>query len=214
MNPRVKLIATSPVLRWSLLAVVIAVAVAVAVWPRTDDSGDAQAAAPRHSAAEVAAARRAAALPGCASGHGAATSGPLAGTTVGCLGTGEPLDMGAVLGGRPTLVNVWASWCQPCRQELPVLDRYAAGDGIRVVEVQVSSNAYDGLTLLHRLGVRLPTVHDRDGRLAAALHLPKGLPASYLVDAGGTPHLIGSPRVFTSVSQVRQAVDARVPGSG
>lgn len=214
MKPRTRLIVTSPLLRWSVVVVVIAVGVAVAVWPRGDGTGTEPpaAAAPSHSPSELAAARHRAALPGCTSPGGESGSGPLASTTVSCLGTGKRVSMADVLGGRPTLLNVWATWCTACKQELPVLESYANGNGIRVVEVLVNSPAYGGLDKLQQLGVRLPTVHDGKGALSAALRLPKGLPASYLVDASGAPHFIGSPRVFHSLEQVRHAVTVRTGG--
>lgn len=214
MKPRTRLVVTSPVLRWTLLGLVIAVAVAVAVWPR--GSGDADetppAPPPTHSSADLAAARERAALPGCAHPGDDRGGGPLTGIPVRCLGNGGTVTMGDVLGGEPTLINVWATWCTACKKEMPLLARYANGDGVRVVEVLVNSHAYGGLDMMNGLGVHLPTVYDADGTLSAALHLPKGLPASYLVDAEGTAHFIGSPRVFGSLDQIRRAVSERLPG--
>jgi thiol-disulfide isomerase/thioredoxin len=125
-----------------------------------------------------------------------------------CLASGAGVDLGSLLAGQPALVNVWASWCQPCQQELPALDAYAALPGsIRVIGVQVQSDQQDGLHLLTSIGVHhLPMVFDT-GAAAKALHLPVGLPVSYLVQPDGTATVITSPsRVLDTVAQVKQAV--------
>ncbi|MGH3436768.1 MAG: TlpA family protein disulfide reductase [Sciscionella sp.] len=186
------------------------VAVMVAVWPRGGDSGDegtgSAPANPSASAnpARLAAARDAAALAACPSaGTG---SGPLAAIDVTCLGDGRRMRGAAVFGGQPLLVNVWATWCSACREELPVLAGYAARPGAaRVLEVQVDSHPLDGLRMLTALGVHLPSLYDSGG-LSSALRLPNALPASYLVDAAGKPHFIGDPRVFHSLGEVDSAV--------
>ncbi|OZM73384.1 redoxin [Amycolatopsis antarctica] len=193
---------TTPV-KWALAAAVLALALIVALLPREDRP-------PASAGPEVAGlaeARSAAALPPCP------TAGPvtgLGGVPSTCLGDGTEVDLGAVLGGRPTLVNVWATWCPPCKEELPVLAAYAAGQGaIPVLTVQVASDPADGLELLSALGVRLPTVHDGDGGsgpVRTALRVPPNLPASYLVGADGQPRLIEEPRLFTDPAEVEAAV--------
>ncbi|GGS17217.1 hypothetical protein GCM10010171_06900 [Actinokineospora fastidiosa] len=191
-----------PRVRWVVVAVVLVVAAAIALWPR-DDGPATRTARP---GPDVADARAAAALADCATG----TPGPeaLRGVTATCLGTGEPVDAAAALGGRDLLLNVWATWCEPCRAELPLLAEYAAGaDAVDVVTLAVQSPQGDALVFLGGVGVKLPTLHDGDGAVARALRLPVGLPASYLVRADGTITLISDPRVFESVEEIRAAVD-------
>lgn len=134
-------------------------------------------------------------------------SGPLAGVRTVCLGDGSTVELGAALAGHPTLINVWASWCQPCREELPVLQAYAASaDAVAVLGVQVQSDAADGLDLLRSLGVRFPSVYDGDGAVSAALRLPQYLPVSYVLLGDGTPRRVEPPTPFTSPEQVRATV--------
>ena len=188
--------------RLLLAGIVVVVAVAIAVWPR-HATAPAEVAQPSVSPADRAVAH----LRTCApAGTG---TGPLAGITVTCLANGGQVDLGALLAGAPALVNVWASWCVPCQQELPALDSYASTPGaIRVIGVQVQSDQKSGLQLLSGLGVHhLPMVFDAGGAASRALRLPAGLPVSYLVRADGTATVITRPsRVLDSVDQVEQAV--------
>ncbi|MGX7823465.1 TlpA family protein disulfide reductase [Actinokineospora sp. 24-640] len=191
-------------MRWVLVAVILLVAATVALWPR--DEAPAPHTPP--PGPDVAQARAEAALEPCA-GDG---PGPeqLRGVVSVCLGSGDPVDVADVLGGRKVLVNVWATWCLPCRDELPVLAEYAADpESVDVVTVAVQSNPGDALVLLRGLGVRLPTLHDESGALSRALRLPAALPASYLVGADGTVAQVTEPRLFRDVGDVRAAVGTR-----
>jgi thiol-disulfide isomerase/thioredoxin len=194
--------------RWTLVVVVLAVAVAVAVWPR----GSTPVAAPPPPP-NLTADRTKADLPAC--GTASAPTSALAQAQVTCLATGRPVDLGALLAGGPVLVNVWATWCQPCQQELPVLNSYSHLPGaLRVVGIQVQGVQRDGLDLLTSLGVHLPMVLDETGAASRALHLPTSLPASYVVRPDGTATLVEHPsRVLLSIDDVRQAV-ATYAGSG
>ena len=193
------------VTRWALAAAVLAVALIVALLPR---GGDDTAAKP---AGDLAPARSAAALRPCPAPGTAQPVKQLEGVTADCLGDGASVDVGKALAGAPVLVNVWASWCEPCRTELPVLQEYAKQPGaVRVLGVQVQSPAKDGLDLLTKLGVHLPSVFDGDGQtgpVRAALKVPSSLPASYLVTAGGEVRFIANPRSFVNTDQVRAAVE-------
>jgi thiol-disulfide isomerase/thioredoxin len=185
--------------RWSIAAVIMMIAAAVAIWPRSEPTT----APERTTGPDLTAARAEAGLPTCASD----TEGPadLRGLTAECLADGSAVDIATALRG-PVLVNMWATWCEPCKTELPVLAAYAGEpDAVDVVGLAVESRPADALELLTALKVQLPTLLDEKGRARQRLH-PVGLPASYLVGADGTVTLIENPRVFRSVDQVRQAV--------
>jgi thiol-disulfide isomerase/thioredoxin len=198
-----------------VVTVVVALLAAVAVfalWPRDE----APSVPERPTAvdpgpvpdAELAAARAAAGSVPCPGPGDAAPAGPLAGITVPCLGTPGHVDVGAALAGRPALLNVWASWCAPCRDELPALVEYAARPGaVPVLGIDVRDDPRAALALLAELGVALPSVTDPDGALRAALDVPPALPASYVVRADGTVARVDPPTPFRSADEVAAAVE-------
>ena len=179
--------------RWLVLVLVLGVAGVVALWPRDRTP---EPPVPSRKTQDVAALRAQAQLRPCVpSGEG--------GVDVTCLGDGTRTAL-ALKG--PMLINFWATWCQPCQTELPVLDSYAKQPGaVPVVPVLVGSREGDGLELLARLGVRLPSVYDEPDELRKRLKAPMGLPATYFVGADGSLRLITDPP-FTAPEQVEKAV--------
>lgn len=92
--------------------------------------------------------------------------------------------------GRPMLINVWASWCGPCIQEMPALDRYAHAQGI--TGTQVVGIALDDPTavtaFLRQTPIGYPILIDAPGARDAGVRLGnlKGvLPYSVLLDGNG-----------------------------
>ena len=86
------------------------------------------------------------------------------------------------LAGTPTVINLWASWCAECREELPLLakaDR-AYGDRVRFIGIDIKDAAPEAaLRLADRSGVTYPQLVDRAGRTQAPLGY-SGLPQTVL----------------------------------
>ncbi|HVF09139.1 MAG TPA: TlpA disulfide reductase family protein [Actinomycetota bacterium] len=86
------------------------------------------------------------------------------------------------------VVNVWATWCEPCRREQPALLRVHEAYADREVEF-VGIDYRDDRAAAERwigdFGVTYPSLYDPDGRTAVSLDFPF-VPDTYLVDASGT----------------------------
>jgi thiol-disulfide isomerase/thioredoxin len=180
-----------PVLIGAALAGIVAGAVAVYVMVSGERNGDV--AADAGCEAAVAAAGRAAPL---AKGEVAAFRVATEPQSLADLAftdpAGKPVTL-ASLGGKVALVNIWATWCVPCREEMPTLDRLEAemgGDGFSVVPVNIDLNATDrAKAFLDEIGVaNLPFYSDPSGKLFRDLKrrgLAIGLPTTILVDGEG-----------------------------
>ncbi|MGY1725037.1 TlpA family protein disulfide reductase [Blastococcus sp. SYSU DS0533] len=98
---------------------------------------------------------------------------------------GGSLDL-ARAPGVPMVVNLWGSWCPPCREEMPLLQEFSevAGDRVRMVGVISKDGLPQAASFAEDAGVTFPSAFDGDGELMAELGL-NVLPFTYFVDAGG-----------------------------
>jgi peroxiredoxin len=94
------------------------------------------------------------------------------------------------LRGKPVLVNFWASWCLPCRQEMPEIVRAhaAQGDELVVLGINLQENVGAVRAFAEDFGMAFPIVIDRNGQVGDAWRIGgpvEGIPSSYFIDAGG-----------------------------
>lgn len=93
----------------------------------------------------------------------------------------------ASLRGQYVLVNFWASWCIPCRDEAPLLERAwreYRDRGLVVVGVNIQDLEPEARKFIARYGATYPNVRDRDGRVSRA-YGTTGVPESFFIDRGG-----------------------------
>lgn len=132
----------------------------------------------------------------------------------------EPLTL-ATFEGKVTLLNLWATWCAPCRREMPALDRLQAALGgaeFAVVPVSIDTGGRERpLEFLQSIGVRnLPLYTDPSTDIFQALKtrgLALGLPVTVLLDRKGC--LLGNmngPAEWDS-EEGRRLIEAAIGGS-
>ncbi len=88
--------------------------------------------------------------------------------------------------GTPVVLNFWASWCVPCRNEMPALERVSdefAGE-VAFLGVDHQDVRDDGLALVREAGVRYPSGFDPEGRIASSFGL-RGMPTTVFIGANG-----------------------------
>ena len=88
------------------------------------------------------------------------------------------------LKGRPVVVNFWASWCIPCREEAPLLEKAWKAyrdDGVIFLGVNIKDAESDAKRFVEEFGITYPTVRDLDQGLTKGFGV-RGLPETFFVD--------------------------------
>ena len=124
----------------------------------------------------------------CRPGPGKLVGGGMPDVTLPCLGGGQDVDVASLRG--PMVVNLWASWCGPCRHEMPIIQSFHRKYGDRVPVLGIDYQDVQPLAameLAQKSGVTYPLLADPQAALSAANPLPviQGLPMLVLVDQDG-----------------------------
>jgi cytochrome c biogenesis protein CcmG/thiol:disulfide interchange protein DsbE len=100
-------------------------------------------------------------------------------------GSNRPALIDAAIKGRLTLVNVWASWCIPCREEAPEIMAIARDPRINVVGINYKDKTGNALAFLGDFGNPFAAIGTDPNGAAAIDWGVYGIPESYLVDTNG-----------------------------
>ncbi len=200
-----------PMVRWSLVGVVLIVALAIAALPlflrQTSESAE-------NTDSVLTVSEEASASPVPVAARPDCPARGVAGVDLECLGGDQGQESArSDVAKEATVVNLWAWWCQPCREELPILERFAQEyPEFQVVGVHADSKAAAGADLLNELGVTMPSYQDSNNHFAAALELPAVVPITVVVHDGRVVSTLATP--FHSVQELTEAVDAALAGAG
>ncbi|HEX8990314.1 MAG TPA: redoxin domain-containing protein [Anaerolineales bacterium] len=96
----------------------------------------------------------------------------------------------AALRGRPMLINIWATWCPPCRAEMPTIEQYYRQyrqQGLVVLAVDATSqdNPLDIVPFTQQYGLTFPILLDETGDVARRYQL-ESLPSSFFINRDGS----------------------------
>ena len=104
------------------------------------------------------------------------------------LGTEDSVSLHAMSEGQVTLVNIWATWCIPCRAEMPAMQRLydsLGPKGLRIIAVSIDEGSpKDVKSFIDELGLTFEILHDKTGDIQR-VYQTTGVPESFLLDKKG-----------------------------
>ena len=129
--------------------------------------------------------------------------------------TGQPASL-ADYRGKVVLLNIWATWCDPCRLEMPSMEKlseHLKGSDFRVVAVSVDRDGPDVvMKFVNDLGLHFDILHDRSGAIRQTLQTT-GVPESFVIDRNGViiKKVIGAEQWDAPVNEalIRTLLDGR-----
>ena len=98
------------------------------------------------------------------------------------------------LRGKVVLVDFWASWCEPCKKELPVLAKLAPRlkeKGVEIVAINIDEKKANAEAFMKEHGLNLTVVYDKDHKIVGQWEPPK-MPTSFVVDRSGVIRAINA----------------------
>ncbi|MES2125366.1 MAG: TlpA disulfide reductase family protein [Gemmatimonadota bacterium] len=129
--------------------------------------------------------------------------------------TGDSIQLRSHYAGKVTLINLWATWCGPCRKEMPSIERLYQSykdRGFRVAAVSVDEGDDEPVrNFASEFGLTFDLLHDRSGRIQQ-LYQVVGVPQSWLLDRNGRIVYVGIGGEEWDTPERRAQVDALLGG--
>jgi peroxiredoxin len=122
--------------------------------------------------------------------------------------TGEETSL-AQLRGKVVLINFWATWCVPCREELPrlsAMQEKLRQRGLIVLAISVDNERENVADFLQQNEIRLQPFWDRDKRISK-LYDPQAMPSSYVIDRNGTLRFIHHGYSPSEIKQIEAEIN-------
>ncbi len=134
-------------------------------------------------------------------GPGAGQASELPAVQLPCFTGGAQVALSSIPG--PALVNIWASWCGPCRAELPIIQQLAdrTAGRLTVLGVDSEDTRSAGASFATDHGVDLPTLFDQDGKVTKALGRIT-LPITLLIDSAGHQFIQAPPMTADTIDEL------------
>lgn len=117
--------------------------------------------------------------------------------------------------GKVVLVNFWASWCEPCRAEMPSIERLRhamQGRPFEVLAVNVGDSARVARQFAEKLSIGSTILLDRDGSTTRAWGA-RVLPASFVIGPDGSIRYSYLGELDWSAAEVRSSIETLIPGT-
>ena len=124
------------------------------------------------------------------------------GTNLNCLDGKSSVVLESIKG--PALINIWGSWCAPCRQELPLLRSAYRSGKVKIIGIDVDEpNIQNGKDFAIKAGITWPNFEDPSGKTKSAFGM--GVPVTWFLNSDGvvTYKHIG---IFSSKSQLENEI--------
>ncbi len=118
----------------------------------------------------------------------------------------QPISL-SDLQGSPVLINFWATWCGPCRGEMPYLQQIYEKWQIRglvLLAINIGESSSDVEEFMQSQGLSLPVLLDGDGAIAAQYGI-EAIPATFFIDSGGIIQevMVGA---FQSTAEIEESL--------
>jgi len=116
------------------------------------------------------------------------------------------------LRGTPVVLNFWASWCEPCREEAPLLQSAwegTGGDGVLVLGLDTQDARPDARAFIDEFGLAYPNVREPGGDVSRSYGMT-GLPETFFISAEGD--VVAHARGAVDAAQLEQGMAAAVAG--